>query len=82
MEMEQKSDFNTAIVRNIQNNDLYQYLGENRFLNLRTLKEGVVDDEIARKIFKINIDATVLISKYQNIKSLINILGLKNVNNS
>jgi aspartyl/asparaginyl-tRNA synthetase len=80
--MEQKSDSNVAIVRNIQNNDLYQYFGENRFTNLRTLKTGVVDDETAGKIFKVNADATGLISKYPNIKAMIHILGLKIVNNS
>lgn len=75
--MEQKPDFNVAIVRNIQNDDLYHYLGNNLFKNIRTQKEGIVDDEMARKIFRINMEATVLISKNPNIEKLINKLGLK-----
>lgn len=80
MEREQKLDFSTPIVRNIQNNDLYEYLGGNDFLNLRTRTKGTVDDETARKIFRVNLDATLIISKYPNVKNMINILGLKNVN--
>ncbi len=81
MIMEPKPDFNTAIVRNVQNDDLYQYLGDNRFKNLRTLKEGKVTDEVAQKIFKINMDATIILSKYPNVYGLINKLGLKIENN-
>lgn len=75
--MEQILDFNTAIVRNIHNNDLYQYEGENKFTNLRTGVTGVVADEIASKVFRVNADATVLISQNPNIKKLISGLGLK-----
>lgn len=75
--MEPMPDFNTAIVRNVQNNDLYQYLGGNKFKNLRTLKEGDVPDDVCKKIFRINMDATVLISKYPVISKMINTLGLK-----
>jgi len=66
-----------GVCRNIQNQDAYEYLGENRFINLRTQKEGVVDDETARKIFKINLDATELIMQYPMIKELIYRLNLK-----
>lgn len=70
-----------AILRNIQNNDAYEYLGGNKFVNLRTGKSGVVDDETARKIFKINIEATALIEEYPAIKDLIKTLSLKFDNN-
>jgi len=66
-----------GIVRNIQNNDAYEYLGNNVFQNLRTLKSGQVDEETARKIFRINLDATELINEYPMIKELINKLNLK-----
>jgi hypothetical protein len=75
--MKQMPNFNTAIVRNIQNNDLYEYLGNNKFRNLRTLKEGNIDEETAQRIFNINMESTILISQYPMIKELINTLRLK-----
>ncbi len=66
-----------AIVRNIQNNQLYRYLGNNVFKNLITGKEGVVDDETARKIFRINIDATVIFEQYPLCEKLVQSLYLK-----
>jgi hypothetical protein len=70
-----------AICRNIQNNVAYEYLGENKFKNLLTLKEGVVDDETAAKIFKINIDATQIILDNPLVAEFINKLQLKFDNN-
>lgn len=66
-----------AVVRNIQNNDLYRYLGENKFRNIRTGKEGIVDEETAQKIFKINVEATGILNEYPNIEMLISKLNLK-----
>lgn len=66
-----------AIVRNIENNDLYRYLGENKFRNIRTGNEGVVSDEQARKILKINLELTELINEYPIIETMINQLQLK-----
>jgi hypothetical protein len=65
------------IVRNIQNNDLYFYNGENNFTNLRTLKSGNVPDGVARKTFKVNLDATEIINEYPFVGEMINILNLK-----
>lgn len=70
-----------AIVRNQQNNDAYEYLGENKFKNLRTQKEGVVSDEQAKEIFKINLEATEIISEYPLVAELINKCNLKFDNN-
>lgn len=67
----------TAYVRNIKNNDLYEYLGNNKYRNIRTNSEGEVDEEKAIEIFKINLSATVLISEYPMIEKLISKLGLK-----
>lgn len=65
------------IVRNIQNGDLYFYLGENRFKNIRTDNEGIVDDETARKIFRINVDATEIINEFPLVIEMIKKINLK-----
>lgn len=66
-----------AIVRNIQNNDLYEYLGENEFKNIRTRNSGVTTDEIAQRVFKINVEATLMITHYPQVAELISALNLK-----
>lgn len=66
-----------AIVRNIQNNDLYRYLGNNNFRNIRTGKEGTITDEQAKEVFKINLDATVICNEYAIVEELIKTLNLK-----
>ena len=66
-----------AIVRNIQNNILYRYLGENKYCNLITLQEGEVPEEKSREIFKINIEATSILNEYPEIENMINQLQLK-----
>jgi len=66
-----------AICRNIQTNDLYRYLGENKFRNLRTGSEGVVDEEKAREILKINVEATAILNEYPEVENLIKALNLK-----
>jgi len=65
------------VVRNIQNNDFYFYEGENVFRNIRTDKSGTVDDETARKVFKINIEATEMINEFPIIEEMIKQLNLK-----
>lgn len=70
-----------AIVRNIQNNDLYRYLGENKFRNIRTGHEGIIADEMARKVFKINVEMTFICEGNPIIEEMINKLGLKFNNN-
>lgn len=66
-----------AIVRNIKNNDLYRYLGDNIFRNIRTSKEGFIADELARDILKINVEATQIIEEYPEVEKLISTLNLK-----
>lgn len=65
------------IVRNIQNCDLYEFLGGDKFRNLRTAKEGSVDETKAKEIFKFNIEATELINEYPIVETMINQLQLK-----
>lgn len=66
-----------AIVRHIKNNDPYRYLGENKYRNLRTGSEGVIDEEKARGVLKINIEGTSIINEYPEIENLIEKLNLK-----
>lgn len=75
MTTEQKLDFK-PIVRNLQNNDLYEWDGE-RFTNLRTGKSGVVDDETARKVFVFNVEASQIFNDFPIVKDLIKRLNLK-----
>ena len=66
-----------AIVRLKKNNVPYKYLGNNKFKNLITLKEGEVVEDKAKEIFAINLDATVLFNQYPEIKNLIHTLQLR-----
>jgi hypothetical protein len=65
-----------AIVRNIQNNQLYQYLGGTKYKNLITGVEGEVADEVAKKLFRVNLEATKILHEFPNIEKLISELGL------
>ena len=66
-----------AIVRNIQNNDLYRYLGNDVYFNIRTGGRGKIEPEMAEKMLKINLEATELCNEYPMIEELINALKLK-----
>lgn len=66
-----------SIVRNTQNNDLYRYLGNNEYKNLRTGNVGKIDPEMAKKLLKINLEATQLINEYPILENLIQSLNLK-----
>lgn len=66
-----------AILRNIQTNGVYRYLGESKFINIVTGNEGIVDDETAKKVFKINLDATEMFNEYPLIEEMIKTLNLK-----
>lgn len=72
---------NLPIVRNKKTNDLYKYLGNNEYINLRTKQQGLIDESIANKVFNINLDATVLLNEYPEIQKLISKLNLKIKNN-
>lgn len=67
----------TPIVRNIQNNCLYSFLGGNTFLNLQTGKKGEVNEEKAKEVFRFNIEATEMINEYPIIETMIKQLQLK-----
>jgi hypothetical protein len=66
-----------AIVRNIQNNFLYRYLGGNKYRNIATGVEGEISEEVAQRIFKINLELTELCQEFPNIEKMIYQLKLK-----
>jgi hypothetical protein len=67
-----------AVVRNIQNNQLYKYVGGTTYINVITGRSGEVADDVAKRIFKINLDATDILNKYPNVELLIKELELIN----
>lgn len=66
-----------GVVRNIKSNDLYEFCGGNTFKNLRTGATGEVSDEVARKSFVINVEATMILDEFPIVKELISKLNLK-----
>lgn len=66
-----------AIVRNIQNGDLYRFHGGLTFENLRTGVKGEMPEDKAREFLKINVEATALINEHPMIAELIKTLNLK-----
>ena len=70
-----------AIVRNIQNNNLYRYLGDNKYRNIMTGVEGEIDEAVSSRIFKINLELTDLCENFPNIEIMINKLKLKSDKN-
>ena len=71
-----------VVLRNIQNNQLYGHLGDNKYINLVTGVEGEVPEDMAKKIFKINLHATKIIYDFPVIQTLISELGLTIDNNN
>lgn len=65
-----------AVVRNIQNNQLYKYVGGKTYINIMTGKSGEVDDGVAKRIFKINLPSTDILNKYPIVEELIKKLEL------
>lgn len=65
-----------AIVVNKANRVPYEYLGENKFKNIHTGKEGEVPEDKANGVFVINADLALLCEKNKNLKTLIQSLSL------
>jgi hypothetical protein len=65
------------VVRNIFNNELYKYLGNDEYINIRTGKKGFVKPEVAEKIFRINVEATGICNDFPIVEELIKSLNLK-----
>lgn len=66
-----------VVVRNVQNDQLYLHIEGNKFKNMVTGNEGEVTDEMAQKLFRINLAATQICNEFPNIQELIKRLNLK-----
>jgi hypothetical protein len=66
-----------VVCRNIQNKDLYLYISDDRWRNLRTNAEGNVPPETAQKILLLNVEATYFYNENNLFAELINKLNLK-----
>jgi len=66
-----------AVVRHIKTNDLYMYLGDNIFRNMRTQKQGFIDNEAAQTALRIDLEATHICINYPIVEELIHRLNLK-----
>lgn len=66
-----------AIVIHKKSRAPYLYLGENKFRNVASGKEGEVSDELAREVFTIHPALTELITEFPLIEKLIKVLELK-----
>lgn len=65
------------IVRHIKSSEAYEFLGGNKYRNVRTGKEGEVSEEKAREIFRFNIEASQIFHEYPLVKDLVKRLNLK-----
>lgn len=62
---------------NNQNNNLYLSLSENKYRNLRTGKEGIVDKETAGKVFVESVEGSFFYDEMPEFESMISELNLK-----
>ena len=67
----------TAVLKNVQNSDLYRHIKDNTFKNLRTGVEGEIPAELTNKILRIDFNATMLFNKYPLLEELVFKLKLK-----
>lgn len=65
------------VVRNVQTDHLYFYLGNDEFENIITGNKGIVGEDKADKVFKFNVEATQMINDNPVIADLIRSLKLK-----
>lgn len=71
------SEIFKPVVRNVNTNDLYFYEGDNKFVNIRSGKDGRVTDAAAQKTFLINQECSVMFNEFPLVAELINKLDLK-----
>lgn len=67
----------TAVLRNVQTQDLYRHLEGNTFKNLRTGIEGNIPEELTNKILVIDYNSTMMFNKYPLLEELVFKLKLK-----
>lgn len=72
----------SAILRNIQNGDLYRHIENDTYKNLRTLSIGTIEPELASRVLKVNVNASFLINEYEILELMIHRLHIRlDVNN-
>ena len=59
-----------VILRHKKTNVLYKHINGNEFKNIHSNVRGVVTDEVAKKIFEINVPATVIMNEYPMVEKL------------
>jgi hypothetical protein len=64
------------IVQHIRSKIHYEYMGQDRFKNLVTGQEGIVDEETASKVFVMCLELTETIKEYPDVLGLLK-LGFK-----
>jgi hypothetical protein len=67
----------TAVLRHIKTNALYRHIAGNEYENIMTGQRGEVPEDVARKIFVINVDATGICNRYPLVEEIIKQLQLK-----
>lgn len=65
------------VVRNINNQDIYFYNGNNNFTNIRTGVSGTVTDNAAAKTFKLNLEISILLNEFPLVADFIKRMDLK-----
>lgn len=69
--------YNTAILRNIQNNNLYRHIEGDIYKNIATGVQAEIPPDKAKEFLKLNVDASMILNKYPMVELLINKLKLK-----
>jgi hypothetical protein len=71
----------TAILRNINEgrnkNDIIRHIEGNNYVNLTNGMHFTIDEDTAKDIFRLNVEATLMLNKHPNLEGLINRLKLK-----
>ena len=70
------------MLRNKNNEQIYEYQGGTTYKNIFTGKVGNVDDETAAKVFKLPVNLNLLVKKNPEVLDLIKNLGLKALPNT
>jgi hypothetical protein len=65
-----------AIVRHIKTNRLYRYHGKDLYTNLYSGVTGEIKPEDAKRMFRINLEATQLFEEYPIVEEMVRKLKL------
>ena len=65
------------VLYNIKNGESYQYLGLDKYRNIRTLVEGIIAPETAKKYLLFDVNASQMLNEFPLITEMANRLNLK-----